>query len=211
VSNALLHRAAHHLRHTVAPWLRNQLVLLQRDTKRQRIASVACATVAASTFGLALVNVHRTNTALGTRVVTYVAARELRPGDTITDHGITRVEQPSAFLPPTALADSPIGRTARQHVMPGEVLTSTNVHADGQHHVPNGWRVVAITARSTMPPLHAGARVDVIARAVVLVTDAIVVSVGDANRSAMIAVPSAFAAVVATEAALGEATLAASG
>jgi hypothetical protein len=63
--------------------------------------------------------------------------------------------------------------------------------------------------RAALPPLEAGARVDVIARAEILVTGAVVVSVGEGGRSAMIAVPAESAAVVATEAALGEATLAA--
>ena len=209
--HAPLHREAHRLRRTLTPWLRSQLVELQRDPRRQRLVSFALATIAALIVGLALLNLQHASDALGARTNAYLTTRELRPGDTITATAIRRAEHPTAFLPPTALPDSPIGKSVRQHVMPGELLTSTNVHISSDDHVPRGWRVVAITARSTLPPLEAGSRADVIARAEVVVTGAIVVSVSDAGRSAMIAIPAEFAAIVATEAALGEATLAASG
>jgi flagella basal body P-ring formation protein FlgA len=211
VSNAPLQRAAHFLRYTVLPWLRRQLLELQRDTRRQRIASAALATLAALAFLLVLLDLRATTDALGARATVYVAVGELRPGDTITAARVRAVEQPSSFLPPTALDTSPVGSTARQHIAPGEHLTSTNVHAQADDHVPAGWRVVAVTARAALPPLAAGAYVDVIARAEVLVSGAVVVSVHDDGRSAMVAVPASTAAVVATEAALGEATLAASG
>ena len=211
MSNAPLQRAAQFLQHTLRPWLRRQLLELQRDTRRQRIASVTLAAVAALAFLLVLLDLRATSAALGTRTTAYVAASELRPGDTITTAQVRVVEHPSSFLPPTALHASPVGKTARQHIAPGEHLTSTNVHEQADDHVPHGWRVVAVTARAALPPLTAGAHVDVIARAEVLVSGAVVVSVQIDGRSAMVAVPASAAAVVATEAALGEATLAASG
>ena len=211
MSNAPLQRAAQFLQQVLRPWLRRQLLELQRDTRRQRIASVVLATLAALAFLLVLLDLRATSDALGTRTTAYVAVGELRPGDTITAARVRAVEQPSSFLPPTALDTSPVGKTARQHVAAGEHLTSTNVHEQADDHVPAGWRVVAVTARAALPPLAAGAHVDVIARAEVLVSGAVVVSVHDDGRSAMVAVPARAAAVVATEAALGEATLAASG
>ena len=209
MSNAPLHKAAHRLRHTVAPWLTRQRISLQRDTRRQRIVSIVLTVAAALVYLVAVVNLQRTNTALGARSLVYIAVNEVRPGDTLTAAMVHLAEHPRAFIPPTALTETPLGKTARQHVMPGEHFTSTNVHATSEHHVPPGWRIVAITVRAALPPLEAGAHVDVIARAEVLVAGAIVVSVGEAGRAAMIAVPAASAALVATEAALGEATLAA--
>jgi hypothetical protein len=193
------------------PWLRRQMLDVQRDTRRQRIVSVVLAVTAALAFLLVLNDLHRTNDALGRRTTAYVAVREVRPGDTITAAMVRGVEHPAAFLPPTALSESPAGSTARQHIAAGEHLTSTNVHSADHDHVPAGWRIVAVTARSALPPLTAGAHVDVISRAQVLVTGAVVVSVHEDGRSAMVAVPADSAAIVATEAALGEATIAASG
>ena len=206
-----LRTAAHHLRFTARPWLHQQLVEIQRNTRRARFVSIAAALVASCLYFFALHDLRRSSDALGARVVVHVATREILPGDTITAAMVRGTEHPAAFLAPTVLTHAPLGKVARQQMLPGELFTTTNVHESHTNHVPHGWRVVAITARSTLPPLQAGMRVDVIARAEVLVTDAIVVSVGDAGRSAMIAVPTAHAAVVATEAALGEATLAGSG
>lgn len=186
-----------------------QRLALQSDPRRQRILTIACAAVAALLYLVATLNLQHARDALGAQSTVFVATHELRPGDTITAASLRSAHLPTVALAPTALTESPLGKTVRQHVMPGETLTSTNVHAAHDTHVPQGWRVVAITVRATLPPLEAGARVDVIARAEVLVTGAIVVSVGEGGRSAMIAVPAETAAVVATEAALGEATLAA--
>ncbi len=186
-----------------------QRIALQCDPRRQRILTIACAAVAAFLYLLATLNLQHARDALGAHSVVFVATHELRPGDTITAASLRNAHLPTVALAPTTLTESPLGKTVRQHVMPGEVLTSTNVHASNDTHVPRGWRVVAISVRAALPPLEAGARVDVIARAEILVTGAVVVSVGEGGRSAMIAVPAESAAVVATEAALGEATLAA--
>lgn len=188
---------------------RRQRMALQCNPRRQRILTIGCAAVAALVYLHATLTLQHARDALGEHTVVFVATHELRPGDTITASSLRNAHLPTIALAPTTLTDSPVGLTVRQHVMPGEALTSTNVHTSNDTHVPRGWRVVAITVRAALPPLEAGARVDVIARAEVLVTGAIVVSVGEASRSAMIAVPADMAAIVATEAALGEATLAA--
>ena len=203
--HAPLRNAATLLRATTT----RQRIALQSDPRRQRIVTVALAAIAALVYLLATLNLQHARDALGTQSTVFVATLELRPGDTITAASLRSAHLPTVALAPTALTESPLGKTVRQHVMPGETLTSTNVHASHDTHVPQGWRVVAITVRAALPPLDAGARVDVIARAEILVTGAIVVSVGEGGRSAMIAVPADTAAIVATEAALGEATLAA--
>lgn len=195
------------LRTTAAQWSAH-LRALRRSTRRQVGASVALGIVAAASTGALLADVASTSAALGRTVRVAVAIAPLAPGDTVSAATVVLRSLPAGAVPATALVAIPVDAALRQHVSSGEVLTAADLAKEGAH-LPEGWRSVAIAGRGAFPPLDTGARVDVIAGAVVLAAGAVVVGIADGG--VVVAVPAESAPAVATAAAAGEATLAGGG
>lgn len=146
---------------------------------------------------------------LGATVVVLVASHNIEPGDAITSQlFITRTFVRSAVAP-TALHAVQIGLVAQQRISVGELLTSTNIgtSTSTQIQLPVGFRSVAIVPPAALPPMHVGDHVDIIANGVVLAADALVLSLIENTSGVIVAVPAEVAAVVASAAAIGDATL----
>jgi pilus assembly protein CpaB len=95
-----------------------------------------------------------------------VARRDLHAGDVIAVDDTAVREWPAAVVPPGALHEAPLGRALRADVAAGEALVAPRVAGAGTHGpaaaLPDGWRAVAVVP-GTLPPLAAGAVVDVYA------------------------------------------------
>lgn len=131
-----------------------------------------------------------------------------RPGDTLGANNTSVQKMPAALVPADALTAPPNGSTLRVGLGPNTALTESMVAgAQGSVSVPDNWRVVAMGADVTAPVLVPGDKVDVVSADRVLAASAIVTAAATDAQGPTIAVPADAAAVVATAARLGEASL----
>ncbi|MEO7370302.1 MAG: SAF domain-containing protein, partial [Ilumatobacteraceae bacterium] len=104
--------------------------------------------VAAAVIGLsasqALAGVDASRRSWGRQQAVWIATTAIEPGDPIA---AARREVPVAMVPLDALHDAPTGDVARQHLGPGEIVTNSDVVADGSAAlVPDGWVAFAVVA-----------------------------------------------------------------
>jgi hypothetical protein len=147
-----------------------------------------------------------------------VATSDIASGQRVTTAEVRPLLVPASLVSASVIVDLPGTAYAQQNIGVGEVITSINVtdQAANISVVPAGWRTIAITSPTALPPMSAGDHVDVIANGVVLVTNAVVVATtGELSAPnnmtyithVVIGVPADAAPSVATAAALGDATL----
>ena len=109
----------------------------------------------------------------GSSVDVWVAAADTAPGDPLL---VDRRAMPAAMLPRAAVTGAwPVGATARQTVVAGEVVVAADIGTGRLPLLPSEWRAVAVTAGDTTIPLVIGDHVDVVANGAVLSIDAVVV------------------------------------
>lgn len=191
---------------------------LSRDNRLQRRAIVLFAGVAATVFLINVNQLQSQKSRLAANFTVLVATSDIEAGDLVTTAAVRTLLVPASLVAATVMADLPNAAYAKQNIGVGELITSTNVaeKSSGISSVPAGWRTVAITSPTALPPMSAGDRVDVIANGVVLVANAVVISTtGQMSTSGsmayitqvVIGVPADSAPSVATAAALGDATL----
>lgn len=191
---------------------------LCRDHGQQRRVIAICTGVAAVIFFVNIVQLQSQKQQLAARFTVFVATNDIESGDRVFTTMIRPLQVPASLVTATVVLDFPSMAYARQDIGIGEVITSVNV-ADrpvNNSVVPVGWRTIAITSPTALPPMSAGDRADVIANGVVLAANAIVVSTTSVSSApngpafitqVVIGVPAEAAPSVATAAALGDATL----
>lgn len=191
---------------------------LCRDHRQQRRVIALCAGVAAVVFFVNIIQLQSQKHRLAANFTVFVATTDIAPGDPVTTAVVRPLLVPASLVAVTVIIDLPNTAYAQQNIGVGELITSINV-ADKSSNisiVPAGWRTVAITSPTALPPMSAGDHVDVIANGVVLVANAVVVSTaGELSppdsvvfiTHVVIGVPADSAPSVATAAALGDATL----
>lgn len=174
--------------------------------------------VAAAVFLTNVIQLQSQKNRLAANFMVLVATSDIEPGDLVTSAEVRSLLVPASLVAATVMVDLPNTAYAKQSIGVGELITSINVSEKSSNvsAVPAGWRTVAITSPTALPPMSAGDRVDVIANGVVLVANAVVVSTtGEMSTSGtmafitqvVIGVPAESAPSVATAAALGDATL----
>ena len=191
---------------------------LCRDNRWQRRVIVSCAGIASIVFLISIFQLQSQRQHLAANFTAFVATRDIASGEPVTNDLVRSIRVPASLIAATTVTD--LGQTsyAKQNIGAGEQLTSTNIAEDLSNiaSVPEGWRTIAITSPTPLPPMSPGDRVDVIANGVVLVSNAVVVSTSGELSSkesmvaitfAIIGVPAGSAPQVATAASLGDATL----
>ncbi|MEO8162344.1 MAG: SAF domain-containing protein [Ilumatobacteraceae bacterium] len=191
---------------------------LCRDHRLRHRAIALGAGIAAGVFFVNVIQLQSQKSQLAANFTVLVATANIAIGDTVTAAEVRPLRVPASLVATTVLIHLPTTAFAQQSIGVGEVITSINVgeKSSNTSAVPAGWRTVAITAPTALPPMSAGDRVDVIANGVVLVANAVVVSTRgeESTKGSMelitqvvIGVPAISAPSVATAAALGDATL----
>lgn len=191
---------------------------LCRDYRLQRRVIAICAGVAAVVFFVNVIQLQSQKQQLAANFTVLVATSDIASGDPVTGSVVQPLLVPASLVAATIITDLPNTAYARQTIGAGEIITTINVADESSSNsiVPAGWRTIAITSPTALPPMSAGDHVDVIANGVVLVANAVVVSTsGESSSSSsvvlfthvVIGVPADSAPSVATAAALGDATL----
>lgn len=191
---------------------------LCRDHRLQRWAITSCAAIAAAVFLVNVIQLQSQKNRLAANFTVFVATANMATGDPVSTAEVRPLLVPASLLAASVITDLPDTAFARQSIGVGEIITSINVgdKSSSITAVPTGWRTVAITSPTALPPMAVGDHVDVIANGVVLVANAVVVSTsGEKSNTGemvfitqvVIGVPAEFAPGVATAAALGDATL----
>lgn len=132
----------------------------------------------------------------------WIAATDHAPGDPLT---VTARDVPVAMVADAAASD-PEGRSARQHIVAGEIVHDVDLVApDGpQARTPPGWLAVPIS-ESPASGARIGDRVHVVSDGVVVSADGLVVGVHD--DVTLVAVPSEAAPTIPAAADAGSLTL----
>lgn len=184
------------------------VTMLQTRRRAQTVAVVgaSCACALVMIVAVARANAARDSWQLtGTVLVT---TRWVDAGEPITVDNVGLIEVPGALVADDALGEIPVGATLRVALAPRTFLTESMVAGASQTiDIPDGWRVVAMGVDVTAPALSPGDRVDVVSADQVLASGAFVTSSATDSQGPSVAVPQEVAAVVATAARLGEASL----
>ena len=206
----------HKLLRTIAPVIvrireigaANYLALCRNNRRQyQVIAGLMCC--AALTFFITLSRMQSATTSLGLTTTVLIATSNIEPGDIITTQLFSLRMLPRSAVAPTALHDLRTGLVAQQSISIGELLTTTNTgtSTSKQLQLPVGFRSVAIVPPAALPPMQVGDHVDIIANGVVLAADALVLGLIEDTIGVIVAVQADLSAVVASAAAIGDATL----
>ncbi len=206
----------HKLLRTIAPVIvrireigaANYLALCRNNRRQyQVIAGLMCC--AALTFFITLSRMQSATTSLGLTTTVLIATSNIEPGDIITTQLFSLRMLPRSAVAPTALHDLRTGLVAQQSISIGELLTTTNTGTSTtkQLQLPAGFRSVAIVPPAALPPMQVGDHVDIIANGVVLAADALVLGLIEDTIGVIVAVQADLSAVVASAAAIGDATL----
>lgn len=191
---------------------------LCRDHGQQHQVVAICTVVAAVVFFANILQLQSQKQRLAAHFTVFVATSDIMSGERVTTAAVQQLLVPRSLVTASALAELPATAYAQQNIGVGEVITTVNVvdQPINSSVVPTGWRTVAITSPMALPPMSAGDHVDVIANGMVLVANAVVVSIGGESSphdnkmfitQVVIGVPADSAPSVATAAALGDATL----
>ncbi|MFA5774913.1 MAG: SAF domain-containing protein, partial [Ilumatobacteraceae bacterium] len=184
----------------------------------QRRVIAMCAGFASVVFLISIIHLQTQRQRLAANFTAFVATRDIASGEPVTNDLVRSIRVPASLIAATTVTDLGQSSYAKQDIGVGEQLTSTNIAEDLSSiaSIPDGWRTIAITSSTPLPPMSPGDRVDVIANGVVLVSNAVVVSTSGelSSKESMIAitfviigVPAESAPQVATAASLGDATL----
>jgi Flp pilus assembly protein CpaB len=103
----------------------------------------------------------------GTGRAVVVMVERVSAGQPIETDDVEIRSLPPAALPPTAVADPPIGRVATADLYPGEVVVEQRVAPEGRVGaaalLPAGTRALAVPTGPGTPPLRVGDTVDLLA------------------------------------------------
>jgi len=120
----------------------------------------------------------------GESMQVWIATSGARVGEPVLAE---RRSLPRAVVPDGAVDEDPAGAVAVQRLMPGEIVTATDVGDGSLALLPHGWQGVAFAADDTTIRVAAGDRVAVVADGVVVVSNGVVLS--SAERSVTVGVP----------------------
>jgi len=137
-----------------------------------------------------------------------VTTRNVTAGQSLDSSVVSFVKMPPVFVPTDALTSLPEGATVRIALTTRTALTNSMILTNsGSIPIPQGWRGVAMPIDLVAPAVTPGDKVDIIVADKVVAQGALVVSIPTQRQGLTIAVPADVAAVVATAARNGEASL----
>jgi len=149
-------------------------------------------------------------TGTGPLVEVPVVARPVPAGTRLGAADVRTTRLPADAVPDAEPAPSPVGRTARVDLVPGEVVLAGRLGPRGLAALlPSGARALAVPRAAGTPPLEPGQRADLLSAGRVVVAAASVLAVDDSGTT--VAVPEALAPAVAEAIAGGAVTLSLAG
>lgn len=139
-----------------------------------------------------------------------VMARRVTAGATLVAADVRTARLPTEAVPEAEAAATPVGRTARVDLWPGEVVLAGRLGPRGLAALlPAGSRALAVPRAAGTPPLEQGQRVDLLASGRLIVAAAAVLAVDDSGTT--VALPEPTAPLVAEAIAAGTVTLSLAG
>ncbi|MEK7411544.1 MAG: hypothetical protein AAB327_09225, partial [Actinomycetota bacterium] len=151
---------------------------LCRNRSRQRQLIAISAGVAAVVFLITIVQLQSQRQKLAAHFTVLVATGDITTGEQVTADVVRTLLVPASLVTSTIIVDLPGSAYAIQNIGAGELITSINVadRSMATSVVPIGWRTIAITSPTALPPMSPGDHVDVIANGMILAANAVVVS-----------------------------------
>lgn len=181
---------------------------LHVQRRAQTVAVVCVSAVVTALVAATYMQFNRARDAWGATARVVIASRPLDTGEPISADNTQLVDVPVGLMADDALESVPAGATMRIGVGTSTLITESMVTgADQSVGVPDGWRVVAMAIDVTAPALVPGDTIDVVSTDSVLASGAIVIAAATDSQGPSIAVPQDVAAVVATAAREGTASL----
>lgn len=180
---------------------------LQRERRAQFFALVGSCLLVACIITYALQSARHHQRRWASNSFVLVASSAIAANETLTNNNTRRVELPLAVVADDALRTIPSGARLRIAMRAATPITASMVTIDGARiDIPDGWRGVALPADLIAPHVVSGDRVDVIAADQVIAPNALVIEVSP-SQGITIAVPAESAAIVATAARTGDASI----
>ena len=192
----------------LAALLDRTIELLHVQRRAQTVAVVSVAALVTLMVGAMFLQFQRARDAWGATAQAVIASRLLETGEMLSADNTQLVDVPVGLIADDALESVPAGATVRIGVETNTLITASMVSGvDQSIEVPEGWRIVAMAIDVTAPTLVPGDTVDVVSTDSVLASGAIVIAPATDTQGPSIAVPQDAAAVVATAAREGTASL----
>lgn len=184
------------------------IAALERSRRAQTAAVAATAACVAMILLVAMAGANRARERWSATADVIATAQWTEPGAPLTAENTRVVTVPVALLPDDVLTSLPASASYRLGLAPNTPLTESMISgASPADLVPQGWRVVAMAPDVSTPAVAPGDTVDVVSSDQTLVAGAIVTAAATETTGPSIAVPQEAAAIVATAARNGDASL----
>ncbi len=175
--------------------------LLLTSRRAQTFSVLGISAVCAALVMVAMLSATRAREQWAQSQDVVVATVDLTPGEMLNTDNTRRVSLPHAIVSPDALEVLPDNATVRLAVRAHTVLTTSLITTLNEvATIPTGWRIVALPASLSTPPLVIGDAIEIVGGTSVIATSALVASVDPLT----VAVPADVSATVAAAARLGE-------
>jgi hypothetical protein len=175
--------------------------LLLTSRRVQTFSVLGISAVCAALVMVAMLSATRAREQWAQSQEVVVATVDLTPGEMLNTDNTRRVSLPHAIVSTDALKELPDNATVRLAVRAHTVLTTSLITTLNEvATIPAGWRIVALPASLSTPPLVIGDAIEIVGGTSVIATSALVASVDPLT----VAVPADVSATVAAAARLGE-------
>jgi hypothetical protein len=175
--------------------------LLLTSRRAQTFSVLGISAVCAALVMVAMLSATRAREQWAQSQEVVVATVDLTPGEVLSTDNTRRVSLPHAIVSTDALKELPDNATVRLAVRAHTVLTTSLITTLNEvATIPAGWRIVALPASLSTPPLVIGDAIEIVGGTSVIATSALVASVDPLT----VAVPADVSATVAAAARLGE-------
>ena len=175
--------------------------LLLTSRRAQTFSVLGISAVCAALVMVAMLSATRAREQWAQSQEIVVATVDLTPGEVLNTDNTRRVSLPHAIVSTDALRELPNNATVRLAVRAHTVLTTSLITTLNEvATIPAGWRIVALPASLSTPPLVIGDAIEIVGGTSVIATSALVASVDPLT----VAVPADVSATVAAAARLGE-------
>ena len=175
--------------------------LLLTSRRAQTFSVLGISAVCAALVMVAMLSATRAREQWAQSQEIVVATVDLTPGEVLNTDNTRRVSLPHAIVSTDALKEIPDNATVRLAVRAHTVLTTSLITTLNEvATIPAGWRIVALPASLSTPPLVIGDAIEIVGGTSVIATSALVASMDPLT----VAVPADVSATVAAAARLGE-------
>ncbi len=177
------------------------IAALERKRKVQFVVAIALSIVCASVVAESITTARSQRKKWSSNVSVVVLTNNVTANERLTSDNTEIVALPTAIVATDALTALPARATTRVALTANTPLSQSLLFPTSESvDIPAGWRIIALPADASLPPLTVGDKVDLIAGETVIASGCIVYST---NPYAM-AVPQDSAPTVATAARIGD-------